>query len=203
MKTSILITLASVAALLTACIPSVNPFYTEKDVVFDPNLLGEWEAADKDDGPEKWLFEKAEKAEKPENRTYRLTVTDKDSKTGSFDARLFKLNEEQFLDLIPHGCSFAENQAELVGAAMFPGHLIARVSPLEPQLKLAFMDFDWLAKYLEKNPGALAHRTNDDSVLLTAKTRDLQRFILKHKNNLFAKPGTWIRVTDNPAGAGQ
>jgi len=39
---------------------------------------------------------------------------------------------------------------------MFPGHLLLRASQLEPELKLAFLDFGWLEKFLEKNPKALA-----------------------------------------------
>ena len=35
MKTRNIITLAAAIVLFGACIPSVNPFYTDKDVVFD------------------------------------------------------------------------------------------------------------------------------------------------------------------------
>jgi hypothetical protein len=84
---------------------------------------------------------------------------------------------------------------------MFPGHLLVRVSKLEPKLELAFFDFDWLAKYLENNPGALAHRKHGKSLLLTAETRDLQDFVLKHVNECFAKPDALVRATNNAAGA--
>lgn len=194
MKTRNLITLASAVTLLTACIPSVNPFYTEKDLVFNPSLLGQWQALEKDDSPESWLFEKAD------NQDYKLTITDKDHKEGQFEARLFKLKEEQFFDLIPHDCSYATNQIDLVGASMFPGHLLVHVSQLEPKLELAFFDFDWLAKYLENNPSALAHRKQGKSLLLTAETRDLQAFVLKHVNECFAKPDALVRATNNAAG---
>ena len=30
------------AVVLSACVPSLHPFYTETDLVFDPALLGEW-----------------------------------------------------------------------------------------------------------------------------------------------------------------
>jgi len=55
MKTRNLITLALTALLFSACIPSVNPFYTTKDVVFDARLLGEWQAKDTMD-QECWKF---------------------------------------------------------------------------------------------------------------------------------------------------
>ena len=81
---------------------------------------------------------------------------------------------------------------------MFPGHLLVRVSQLEPELKLAFFDFDWLQKYLEKNPKALAHHQEGDRIVLTAGTRDLQKFVLKHlgEGELFEKPGAMVRQTN-------
>lgn len=190
------IAIAGVAVLAGACIPSVNPFYTDKDVVFDARLLGEWQKQDKTDGPETWKFEKSG------DKAYKLTVTEKEAKQGEFEARLFKLRQEFFLDLIPSDCHYATNQADLVAFSMFAGHLLVRVPQLEPGLKLAFFDFDWLAKHLEKNPKALAHRTtgkNDKGILLTAETRDLQRFVLKHlgAGELFDKPGEMIRQTNS------
>jgi hypothetical protein len=199
MKKPNLIVLAAGALLFGACIPSVNPFYNDKDVVFEPGLLGEWREKDKADAPEVWKFEKSGE------QGYSLTVLDKDGKEGKFEARLFKLKEERFLDLIPADCNYATNQADLVAFAMFPGHLLARVPEIGPELKLAFFDFEWLQKFLEANPKALAHhvegRTGKDGgrIILTAGTRDLQKFVLKHLGELFDKTGEMIRKGGAPA----
>jgi hypothetical protein len=114
----------------------------------------------------------------------------------------FQLKQECFLDIIPAGCNYATNQADLVGFSMFPGHLLVHASQLEPELKLAFFNFDWLQKFLDKNPKALAHHTegkDDKGMLLTADTRDLQKFVLKHlgEGELFDKPGEMIRRTNS------
>ena len=191
MKIRNLIAVLGAAVLLCSCIPSVNPFYTAKDVVFDARLLGEWQDKDKKDNPEVWKFEKSG------DQAYLLTITEKQDKQGKFNARLFKLKQEYFLDLIPGDCDYATNQADLVGFSMFPGHLLVRVPQIEPELKLAFFDFDWLKKFLEKNPKALAHHAEDTKdkdggrILLTADTRDLQRFVLKHlgEGELFEQAG--------------
>lgn len=191
MKTRNLITCASVALLLCSCIPSVNPFYTGQDVVFNARLLGEWQEKDKSDNPDIWKFESAT------NKTYKLTVTEKEGKQGRFNAHLFQLKQEYFLDLIPADCEYATNQADLVAFSMFPGHLLVRVQQFEPELQLAFFDFDWLQKHLEKNPKALAHHKEGDRIVLTADTRDLQKLVLKHLDELFAKPGEMIRRTNS------
>jgi hypothetical protein len=197
MKNRNLIATLGAAALLCACIPSVNPFYTAEDVVFDPRLLGTWQEKDKKDDPEIWKFESTT------NKTYKLAVTEKEGKQGQFDAHLFKLKQEYFLDLIPDDCEYATNQADLVAFSMFPGHLLVHVLQIEPELKLAFFDFDWLQKYLEKNPKALAHHREGDHLLLTAATRDLQKFVLKHlgEGELFDKPGVMVRQPNTVSAA--
>jgi len=207
MKKSHLIATLGAAALLCSCIPSVNPFYTDKDVVFDARLPGVWrESGGKDQSqPEVWKFEKSG------DKAYKLVVTDKDGKQGQFDAHLFKLKQENFLDLIPGDCDYATNQADLVAFAMFPGHLLVRVPQLGPELKLAFFNFDWLEKYLKQNPGALAHHTevepgkDSGRIVLTAGTRDLQRFVLKHlgEGELFDKPGILTRQTNTVSATAQ
>jgi hypothetical protein len=190
MKKTILPAIAAVA-LLCSCVPSVNPFYTAKDVVTDPRLPGVWQEAGKDK-PEVWKFENAE------TNAYKLTVTEEGDKTGVFTAHLFKLGEEHFLDLMPADCNYATNQAGLVAVAMIPGHLLVRVSQLEPNLHLAFIDPDWLKKFLEASPKAIAHRDEQDSIVLTATTRDLQKFVLQHlaKGELFSEGGDLVRQTN-------
>ena len=198
MKTRKLILLAGAALLLCSCVPSVNPFYNDKDVTFDAQLLGDWQEKDKPNDPEIWKFEKSG------TNAYHLTVWEPKDKHGQFDAHLFKLKHDFFLDIIPADCNYAPDQAGLVAASMFPGHLLAHVLQFEPELKLAFFDFDWLEKYLEKNPNALAHHKEDKGMVLTASTRDLQKFVFKHlgEGELFAKPGEMIRRTNEiPAAA--
>jgi len=188
MKKRNLIAFGATAILLAACIPSVNPFYTDDDLVADPHLVGEWQEKGNTNDPDVWKFEPLT------NKVYQFTVTEK-GKTGSFSARLFKLKHEQFLDLTPNDCNYASNQSELVAFSMFPGHLLMRVGQIEPELKFAGCDYEWLQKFLKKNPKALAHHIESDRIVLTADTRDLQKFVLKHlgTNELFPHYGEMTR----------
>lgn len=189
MKKRHLIVVAAAALLLSACIPSVNPFYTDKDIVFDARLIGAWQEKESDQ-PEAWKFEQGE------DKAYKLTTTDKEGKQGEFKVHLFKLKQDYFLDLVPSECNYATNQADLVAFAMFPGHLLMRVTQLEPELQLAGFDYDWLEKHLETNPKALAHHKDGDRIVLTADTKALQRFVLKHfgDEELFDEPGVMVRT---------
>jgi hypothetical protein len=161
-------------AVLAGCIPSVHPFYAEKDIVFDQRLLGEWQAKDESSDPQGWKFER------DEHNAYKLKVTEKEGKQGEFKAHLFKLREEYFLDIVPSECRFDSKQADMISFSLIAGHLLIRISQFEPNPKLAFCDFDWLQKFLENNPKSLAHYEEEKRLILTADTPDLQRFVLQH-----------------------
>lgn len=182
-----LIATAAVGLLLIGCIPSVHPYYTEKDVVFEPKLIGEWQEKDKAEEPQIWKFEQGK------DKAYDLTVTEKEGKRGEFEAHLFRLKQDYFLDIV--ATDLGTNIADLVGASLIPGHLLLRVPAIEPELKLAGSDFDWLQKYLNEHPKELAHYSENDRIVITAETADLQSFVLKHlgENELFGKPGEMIQ----------
>ena len=161
------------AVMVAGCVvPSIYPFYTEKEVVFDPALLGTWEKTSVDaDAREIWTFEKAGEKE------YKFTFIDGDRKN-VFSAHLFQLKEHLFLD-----CLHTEQAGDGV-----PPHYLLRVGQIEPTLKVAMLDATWLRKLLDRNPGAIRHvLTRDESgnansthIVLTADTAELQKFILKH-----------------------
>ena len=185
-----LLPLLAIVALLAACVPSVNPFYTDKDVITDPRLAGTWIGDEGKDDSVAWKFESVT------NNFYAVLFTEEKNKTGKFEGRLFKLGEETLLDLTPTECNFATNQASIVSMAIIPGHLLLRVKFLEQSLSLAFCDPDWVGKFLEKNPTAIAHRKVDGNVILTAETAALQKFVLKHlgEGELFGKTGDYKRA---------
>ena len=192
--------LALLALCLGGCIPSMCPFYTEADLRTEEALAGRWRMTE-NNGWEDWVFTPGE------NKGYELAITTRDGKTGRFTARLFELQGERFFDLVAASVDFAPTQYPLVGASLFPGHLLARVDWAGDHFRLALFDFDWLAKHLEANPDALAHHREADrkELLLTADTPALQRFVLAHlgEDELFGKFGPiWRREAEaSPAPA--
>jgi hypothetical protein len=173
---------ATVAALtlMAGCIVlSVYPFYTTKDLISDPALAGRW--ADTSKANAFWQFADLN------GKSYLLTSTDEQA-TNVFEAHLFRLKEQQFLDLL------TTNRGEF----QLPMHLISKVERTDTNLSLQFMDFGWLAGLLETNPAVLRHivvptepgSTNEalgsgdnNMVYLTADTKALQKFLLKHAHD--------------------
>jgi hypothetical protein len=74
MKTRILFLFA---LALAGCVPSWNPIFTEKELRFDPALIGNWRPVEPEkNSKENWAFARAGE------QLYRLTQTDEDGRQG-------------------------------------------------------------------------------------------------------------------------
>jgi hypothetical protein len=158
-----------IALALTACAPSLHPFYTDKDIVFDEELLGVWI----DDSGSTCKFSKSG------DNYYELLLMDE--KPARFDARLFELGGMRFLDLYPKPLG---DEVSVYPENFVPAHSLARVTIAKDSISIATMDGNWLKELSARNQLDLKHeRINDDMIALTASTRDLQAFALKQANN--------------------
>ena len=91
-------------ACLTGCVPvdSLNPLYTDKDLIYDESLLGYWVGSDngKDGG-----LEISKPPFKDDKRTYMLTMFDKSRNSGKetatvYLAYLVNLRGNRFFDVM-------------------------------------------------------------------------------------------------------
>ena len=165
----------SLAALLTGCIPSLHSLYTEKDTVFDERLLGDWLT---DDPKWEWKFEKHS-----DPNSYKLTVTDDEGK-GEFIAHLVKLNDMLFIDLYP-GEPQSLKSCDLWQFHVLPVHTFMKVEQIEPiAAKMRMMNPKKMQEMLENDPNVIKHEIiEDDRIVLTASTNELQEFMKKHAND--------------------
>ena len=175
--------------IIGSCGPvlSLYPLYNVSDTIYEPKLSGSW--ADDANGIT-IAFSRPE----GEGKTYHVeyTTKDKDSKKvgkGIFSAYLVRLGNRLFLDVfpeeMPNGSLEDPNNYKWYYNAFFlvPGHTFAVVDSIEPQLKMRITDSDKLKGYLEKEPNAVKHEIVTDSLVLTAKTAELQKFVIKYADN--------------------
>lgn len=177
MKTVKWSAIALAAVWLSGCVvTSVCPFYTAKDVVFEPGLVGDWIDVTKNASDEVWKFQKRD------DNSYRFIFIESE-RVSLLEAHTFKLKGQLFLDVF----SPSENPLAI------PPHYLLKVSQVTPTLKMSQLDQDWLTKLLEKEPNAIAHhlvsspaKPDDVRVVLTASTADLQKFIVQNLDNTAA-----------------
>jgi len=159
----------AVVLLMTACVPSLYPLYTERDQVFDPGLVGVWVAVD--DGHETiWTVTKSEEG-------YEMVDVEEDEDPARFDVRLVQLGGLTFLDLFP---AQQEPNNGLYKLHVIRAHMFMKVTLDADSLGVTMLDQDWLRNALKAGDSALAHqKLADGNLLLTAPTPDLQEFIRK------------------------
>ena len=206
--------LCCLAALLAGCVPvlSLHPLFTEENIIFDEQLLGIW-MEDPNDPENSWEFARLNEADVGPvakdvlgdvKGLYRLTLTTKENdkvQRGSVVACLGKLDGRMFLDVFPDKFPSGEQDIEklpLMYNAFFfvPVHTFIQVDRTGAQLKLRLTDDKRLAKLLEAESTAVKHeKAWDDRLVLTASTKELQTFVLKHAGDdrLFADAMTLTR----------
>jgi hypothetical protein len=181
MKRLFFLSLALAAVGLSGCfVLSVWPFYTEKDLAFDPTLLGSWKGATETNTV--WRFERED------TNVYSLTIRD-NTETNLTQARLFKLGGHLFFDMFTPKVESDDSNKKLFPPPV-PVHTLARVTLNAPEFRVALMNIEWLTAYLTNNPTALRHylwkekADNDEGFpIVTAETPELQKFVLQHYGN--------------------
>ncbi len=187
--TRIITTMAALFAvmcfLVSCVVTSIYPYYTDKDLVSDPALVGEWVEAGATNQPPEYV-----QIESLGEKSYWATIFG-EHETNSMEVHLFRLKEQLFLDSFPTNRSLD----------FVPVHQVSKVTQIGPVLETANLNYDWLAKLVEHHPKAIRHmvlreKAGDEQggrIILTADTKELQRFILKYVNNTNAwkEPTQW------------
>ena len=163
--------------VLSGCIPpfSISPIFNDKDIVYDPDLAGNWAAKGSDDT---WIFKNA----KEKYDFYHLTIVTRDG-VSPFNAYLVKIKDTLYLD-VSTDSRFFEGGRDLTLA--IPVHAFLRVRKNGAEWEMALINEKWFDKYIKDNPDAIPHQVinpeeeeKDQDYLLTGSTEEMQSFLIK------------------------
>lgn len=167
--------------ILAGCVPSIYPLYTNKDVIFDPSLIGSWLIEDED---ETWTFAPGD------GRSYDMSVSGDDS-TAVFRAHLVELDGHRFLDVCPNPPGWSDSP---YSDLMLPLHWFGPVSVVGDTMAIALIDPDDLAALADSGIAIPSYVDVHFLRVLTASTEELQKFVTKNPaNDVFTVPGRMIR----------
>lgn len=169
-----------VALFFSGCIVySFYPLYTEEDLFPNDILTGLW----MDDDGTSWNFEHAYFGKKvPENidsTSYVLHLTDKNEKSANFSVHIIKLGGHYFLDFYLEDF-LNDSELDLASFHIVPVHTFAKLSAEKNKLQINWFDQDWLEDLIKENKIRIHHENNGDYILLTAKPKELQKFVAKY-----------------------
>lgn len=195
MKARIAIIITVLAALAGSCITSLFPLYTNDDIIFDERIEGEWDGGFDQIGI--WTIEKKvhhpdanpfnapewtspNHDSDPDKLAYRLSIRQKtktDTVEAEFKLHLFELGEYTYFNIHPENYDLHH---DFLSWHMIEAHTFMRVEIRDGQLDVRFFDPEFLIELIEKNRIRIEHRRN--GFLLTAPTKDLQKFVMKYSD---------------------
>ncbi len=180
-----------VAALCTGCIvQSKNPLYSpdKKDVVFLPALLGTWYD---EDGMTTMIFERSGE------KSYSMTIEEEKEEpegVSEFEVHLVQLGDFLFLDMDTSPLIKKNKPTD----KDIQRHMFGRIWIEGDTLRLAGLDADWFRDHREEFgiEHELIEEDRHKTVVLTADTPGLQRFILEHVEDpeVFLEADPWHRT---------
>jgi hypothetical protein len=176
----------AIILFLGGCLTAtLHPPYTNENIMYDPALVGVWIEAESGE-----VLRFAES----DGKSYSLIYIDDNGKAGRFRAFLFKIGDKVFLDFSPVKPTGDWN--DVYKEHLLPLHSFMLVEQIEPDLKLALLEMNKLEELLAAEPNIIANEKLDGSVILTAPTEELVKFISDHviPNNLFGEAAVFTRA---------
>jgi hypothetical protein len=177
------------AMALAGCEPvqSLCPFFDPKDVVYDSELLGMWVSKTEDGFYMKLCFQKAQEeanAYKVDFIVYNDKPEEDKPKEGTitFSVHLFQAGDSRFADFYPlkYLAKWDSRTVEFEATDNFfgvPTHTVYQVKMDKNHLQLAWLDDNYVKKFLTENGLSLA-ADDADHFVLTGKTDDLKANLL-------------------------
>jgi len=177
-----------------SCVWSLQPLFEENDLVFESGLVGTWKGADNENT---WTFEKAQ-----DSNEYALVYRQAEfgpdgpfseeklvpGDTARFQARLGRLGGRLFLDLIPEDEGNPRVRNDLFNWHLIRAHTICRISLEKDELRLDWLDENWLGEAFKSGKVTIAHARAEDGWVVTAPTKELQQMVLKYAEDNDAFP---------------
>ena len=163
------------ALLLTGCVPTLHPFYEDKDLIIEPALAGKWVG----EGAE-WVFAGHGA------HAYTLTHT---AKHGSavFTVGAFRLGDRLFLDTFPEILDCIKN--ELLEMHAVGVHYVWRFRIEGKTAFMATLNYDPVDALMKAGKFPLPYEEVEGGWIVTAKTPALQTFLRGASDETFFAKG--------------
>lgn len=187
MKKGLLVILLIGLVLFGCVVPSLNPLYMDQDLIVLSGLEGSW--IDQYNGF--WKFEKSN------DNSYRLSYA-KDSEPKEaeaiFDAHIIRLENHIFMDLYPKEGAFRDDKG-IEAFHYVPTHTISKVQLHGDSLEINMLNPDWITEMDDNRLIFVGHEQMKDGILLTANSKDLQKFINAYADDseAFQKPAWQLK----------
>lgn len=123
---------------------------------------------------------------------YKLTTYEQGEKKEEYEAHLVQLGDLLLLDLYP----YETMDINYISKNQFPVHSFFKIEIENDQVQITSFDLDNLNQLFTSNLIRLKHQEVDGTVLITAETKDLQKFLKRYADDdkVFEEPESYQRI---------
>ena len=187
MKTRTVSLISMLALLAGSCIPSLFPLYTEEDLVTDDRIVGTWASGEMGT----WVIERldyrptsdffsSDWSDAEKKNTYKLVVIETDggdTLETEFVMHMLVLGGQHYLNYYPVNY---ELDHDFLSWHMVEANNFSKVWITDDSISLGFFDPSFLEELIDENRIKISHIRHDDGILITARTKELQKFVIKY-----------------------
>jgi hypothetical protein len=203
MKKIYLFSAAILLLALSGCLSTVHPIFTEKDLVFDPRLVGKWSYSNAPGEPsgqdvvnlktssdlqieieraQKQDFDEHPGLERLMDKTYILRYLQDGKVDAVYFGYLVKLGNNYYMDYFPASTPATKNYDAGYTSHYVKMHTCYRIRfTKNGQFELKQFSDAFLQELIENRKIRIRHETRaDGSYVITAPTQELQQYLLKY-----------------------
>ena len=192
MKKIILTTaFAFLLIFLSSCLTTLHPIFTEKDLAYDPKLIGVWNTENEGKKGKVTINNLATEnsVELPGNisaikqKGYFIIYQDENGKVSDqYIAFLARIGKHLYFDYFPADKKEDRKLDEFFGAHFVKMHTSYRVEILKDGgFELSQLDGSYVKSLIDEKKIRIRHEIDaDDNTVITASTKELQQYLLKY-----------------------
>jgi len=189
------ITLTTAFALLliflSGCLTTLHPIFTEKNLAYDPKLIGIWKTENQGNKGSVVISNLASEAslEIPGNissikqKGYFISYRDENGKiSDQYIAFLVRIGKHLYFDYYPADKKEDRKLDEFFGVHFIKMHTSYRVEiSKDGSFELSQLEEGYVTKLIEEKKIRISHETDaDDNTIITSSTKELQQYLLKY-----------------------
>ena len=190
-KIAITTAFALLLIFLSSCLTTLHPIFTEKDLAYDPKLIGTWNTENEGKKGKVIIscLATENSIELPGNisaikqRGYFISYQDENGKTSDqYIAFLARIEKHLYFDYYPADKKEDRKLDEFFEVHFVRMHTSYRVEILKDGgFELSQLDGSYVKSLIEEKKIRISHETDaEDDMTITASTKELQQYLLKY-----------------------
>ena len=192
-KVSIILGFTFLLIFLSSCLTTLHPIFTEKDLAYDPKLIGTWNI-EREGNKETVIISSLateNSLELPGNisdikeKGYLISYQHEHSENPErYIAFLARIGKYLYFDYYPAYKKEEQYIDEFFGANLVKIHTSYRVQILnDGSFELSQLDGSYVNNLIDQKKIRISHETGaDDNIVITASTSELQKYLIKYSD---------------------